>query len=289
MTEQSNLHTEVLLIGNQEIADGIYSMTLAAADLVKAARPGQFVMVSVSKGIDPFLRRPFSIADIDQAAGTIGLLYQVVGDGTARMAAWEAGRQVDLLGPLGNGFTWHTDISRAILVGGGLGTAALLPLAKALRSQGKEVVAFVGARSAELIMGLRQLEAYGCRVYCATEDGSGGFHGFVTAPLEIYLALNYEPNQEMDQALGTDSSASTGAEADTMLFACGPTPFLQAVAGFCETYPISGQLSLEERMGCGFGACIGCSTPIRDGDAVIHKRACCDGPVFDAREVVFHG
>jgi len=334
--ETSGILHQAVLIRNSWIATGVCRMTLSSPELAAAARPGQFVMTSVSDNADPFLRRPFSIADIDRDEGSISLIYQVVGKGTKQMADWKAGRAVGLLGPRGNGFSWDAGLRRAILVGGGLGVAALLPLAKELRSQGIGITAFAGARSQDLLIGVQEFSDWGCSVQVATEDGSGnGAKGFVTLPLEAHLKGKIAVDDEdavlvKDEPLGSGITGSPGiigrpgitgspgitgkpgnlgspgnpsspGNSDSqdrlgrpptglMLFACGPALFLKAVADISERYHIETQLSLEERMGCGFGACIGCSIQTRsDNDKTLQKRVCTDGPVFAAREVVFNG
>ncbi len=276
---EGSLVKKALLTRNQEIAKGIYEMELVEPDLAAAARPGQFVMLSISKGLEPFLRRPFGIAGIEPQKGSIRLIYQLAGRGTKQMAAWEAGRPVELLGPLGNGFAWENGPGRVVLAGGGMGIAPLLPLAKALRSLNKEVTVFLGARSLDLVFGIKELGQAGCQVQLATEDGSAGAAGFVTLPLEAYLQKN------AGSSAGNSSSAQLQG-----LYACGPTPFLKAVSGLCDRYSITAQLSLEERMGCGLGACMGCTVQIKDSAGKIkQQRVCYEGPVFKAEEVVFHG
>jgi dihydroorotate dehydrogenase electron transfer subunit len=258
------LSKKAVVTHNAQIAEGIFSMTLAEPEIAAACVPGQFVMISVSDGVEPFLRRPFSVAGMDRGKGTFTLIYQAVGKGSKRLAGWGAGQETDILGPLGNGFSRKDGMGKAVLAGGGMGIAPLLPLAKELRAGGVDVSVFAGARSMDLLFGLHRFNAYGCKVQVATEDGSGGVRGFVTLPLEEHLKKH----------------------APTMLYACGPTPFLKAVAALCGSFHWEAQLSLEERMGCGFGACRGCSiqTWSASGD-IVRKRVCVDGPVFAAGEV----
>ena len=273
--ENDCLRKTATLIHHQPVADGIYKMTLYEPDLAIAAQPGQFAMFSLNGEAGLFLRRPFSFADIDRDTGTVAILYQVTGKGTKYMAEWETGRLVDVLGPLGRGFTIEEHAGRAILAGGGMGIAPLLFLARELSALGKDLVVFAGARSSNLLFGISQFQAFGCRIQIATEDGSDGAKGFVTLPLEDHLK---------------EHARGARADGNTMLYACGPAPFLQAVAGLCERYHQEAEISLEERMGCGFGVCMGCSVQIRSADGTIRqKRVCHDGPVFTAGEVLFHG
>ncbi|MCL1804989.1 MAG: dihydroorotate dehydrogenase electron transfer subunit [Clostridiales bacterium] len=281
-----SLAKPALLISNRQIADGIYAMDLQEPGLAAEARPGQFVMLAVSEGADPFLRRPFSLAGIDGDGGKIRLIYQVSGRGTGLMAAWEAGKQVSLLGPLGNGFALDAQPGPAILVGGGMGLAPLLPLAKELRERDRAVYVFAGARSLGLLFGLSDFRAYGCMVQIATEDGSGGAAGFATLPLGQYMQAGFPGG---GRASGTDGMTRGGGSQAPSLYACGPAPFLRAVAGLCRDYGVEAQLSMEERMGCGIGACMGCSVQIRTAEGIVRKRVCYDGPVFRAGEVVLDG
>lgn len=288
---EASLLKKAFLTKNQQIAKGIYEMELVEPDLAAAAQPGQFVMLAIRKGVEPFLRRPFGIAGIQPQAGSIRLIYQATGRGTAEMAGWEAGRLVELLGPLGNGFTWEERPGRVILAGGGMGIAPLLPLAKALRSLDKEVTVFLGARSLDLVFGVKELGQAGCQVQLATEDGSAGAAGFVTLPLESYLQKNISaaPHQDHHRSQPANQPQPSSLPLQG-LYACGPTPFLKAVSSLCSRYSLAAQLSLEERMGCGLGACMGCTVQIKDGAGkVMQQRVCYEGPVFRAEEVVFDG
>ena len=270
-----------LLNSNDRIGPEIYEMELVAPEISSRAKPGQFVMASLSEEADPYLRRPFSIAGADRGRGVVKLIYQAAGKGTAQMSRWAPGRQVGLMGPLGNGFSWREEASGsalaggAILIGGGIGAAPLLPLAKSLREQNISVSVFIGVKTIGQAIGLRDFHAWGCRVRLATEDGSGGMTGLVTLPLEQHLKA---------------SAHSPGADTPApRLFACGPAPLLRAVAALGRAYALEAQLSMEERMGCGFGVCMGCSIKTMAGSGgFIQKRVCHDGPVFDAR-VVFYG
>jgi dihydroorotate dehydrogenase electron transfer subunit len=311
---------KAFLIRNRQIARDIYEMELLEPELAAAARPGQFVMLAINQGIDPFLRRPFGLAGIQPEAGSVRLIYQLAGRGTRQMAGWEAGRQVELLGPLGAGFSWQEGGGRVLLAAGGMGIAPLLPLAGVLRSLGKEVTVFLGVRSLDLVFGLRELNRAGCQVQLATEDGSAGATGFVTLPLEDCLRRHTGTGQAPAQAQQASApaqqapapaqkasapaqqppapaqQASAPAQAQPApaglqyLYACGPTPFLKAVNGLCTRYGLPAQLSLEERMGCGLGVCMGCVVQIKDSAGHIRpQRICREGPVFKGEEVVFNG
>ena len=264
---------KAVVIDNQDLGAGLYRVTIEAGDIARNAAPGQFVMVSTGDGIIPLLRRPFSVADINKSSGAISLIYQLIGEGTRLMAEWVPGKAVDMLGPLGNGFSIPPNLSRAILAGGGIGMAALLPLARELRRLDIPVTVYAGARTSDLLIGLQELREWGCGIQIATEDGSAGATGFITGPIEEGLKL-----------MNRDNSG------DTVLFACGPNPFLRVVAGLCRKFRVDAQFSLEERMGCGFGACRGCSIQTRsDSGDIVMKRVCVDGPVFKGSEVFANG
>ncbi len=210
--------------------------------------PGQFVNIALP-GL--FLRRPISVCDADGDALT--LLYKVVGKGTEQMAAMEPGETLDVLAGLGNGFDTAPAGERPLLLGGGIGAAPLYLLAKKLRAEGKEPQVVLGFNSADEVFYADKFKALGCAVTVATADGSFGVKGFVTDAL---------PDKY------------------TYYYACGPEAMLRAVFAKAEG---SGQLSFEERMGCGFGACMGCTRETVHGP----KRVCKDGPVFRKEEIAW--
>lgn len=232
---------------NKPIAKNVYEMKLSG-DTQWLTAPGQFVNVAV-EGF--YLRRPISVCSWQE--GEITLIYKVVGGGTAAMAKMEKGKGLDLLVGLGNGFDTGKATGTVALVGGGVGVPPLYGLAKALKAQGKNIVAVLGFNSAEDVFYKEEFEALGIPVHFATADGTFGQKGFVTNALE---KINYD-----------------------YYCACGPMPMLAALHKSGKP----GQLSFEERMGCGFGACMGCTCETISG----HKRICVEGPVMDASEVKF--
>lgn len=262
---QSQLRAKV--VRNDVITPDIKRMTLAAPEIAAAARPGQFVMVRVSDGLDPVLRRPFSIHQII-GERELQILYKVVGKGTAMLARKSPGETLDLIGPLGSGFAMEQDGKKACLVGGGMGIAPLYFLAKDfLRSLNpREVMVLLGARTADEIKTLASdFTALGInQVHVATDDGSYGHHGLV---LDLM-------HSEMPDA------------SNCKVYSCGPHPMLKAVANFCKSKNCVGQVSLETMMACGIGACLGCAIP-RAGLAGDYLHVCKDGPVFDANEVAW--
>ena len=235
------------IVRNRPIAQDTYEMVLAG-DMSFVENPGQFVNIKL-EGL--YLRRPISICDWN--GETMTLIYKVVGKGTRQMAAMAPGGQLDLLTGLGNGFDMAAAGSHSLVVGGGVGVPPLYGLCKRLVAQGRAVTAVLGFGRAEQAFYLEEFKALGCRVCVATEDGSIGTKGFVT---DVMRTLDYD-----------------------YYFACGPMPMLKAVHGLGR----QGQLSFEERMGCGFGACMGCSCETLVGA----KRICVDGPVMRSSEVKF--
>lgn len=238
------------IITNRPLTDAVYEMTLAG-DTSAIVRAGQFVELSL-EGL--FLRRPISVCNYDE--GKLTLIYKVVGKGTAQMAALAAGTKIDTLTGLGNGFDDSVECNHALLVGGGVGVPPLYRLARNLIAQGKRVTVVLGFNTASEVFYSEQFEALGAEVIVATADGSQGVKGFVT-----------------------DAIRECGVAAD-YFYSCGPLPMLRALT---ESLTIPGEISLVERMGCGFGICMGCSIQTASGA----KRVCKEGPVFRKEEILW--
>ena len=248
-----NLRNIYTVIANRQLTYKTWVMTLRG-DTSAITAPGQFVNVAIP---GKYLRRPISICDYSLERGEITLLYDVVGEGTAAMSRMLPGESVDMLNGLGNGFTVNSGALRPLLLGGGIGCAPLLGLARALKAHGIQPVAILGYNTAKDSFGMdRWFEEIGVEAYIATVDGSVGTKGFVTDVIrEKDLHGDY-------------------------FHACGPMPMLRAL---CNGLDIPGELSIESRMGCGFGACMCCSVETRGGA----KRICKDGPVFDKEELIW--
>jgi len=235
---------------NREIAYLMYEMRLSgpAADCM---RPGTFVNLKIEGN---YLRRPISVCDATE--DELVLLYKVVGEGTAQMSRMTAGMELDLLTGLGNGFSMAIDSQSPLLVGGGVGVPPLYNLARKLLAEGKCVRVVLGFNTASEIFYAEEFRALGCEVYVATADGSVGVKGFVTTAIaECKIDFDY-------------------------FYACGPIPMLKAL---CDNVLQDGQLSFEERMGCGFGGCMGCSCKTKYGN----KRICKEGPVLLKEEIIW--
>lgn len=236
------------VLSNEPLTASVRRMRLEG-DTQWIVRPGQFVNIALE---GRYLRRPISVCDYD--ATTLTLIYKVVGEGTAQMARIQPGGQLDLLTGLGNGFSTDNDARWPLLVGGGVGVPPLYNLAKVLLAAGKPVQVVLGFNTAAEVFYAGEFRALGCSVTVATADGSAGVKGFVT-------------------------DALAGLDFD-YFYACGPLPMLRALS---QATACDGQLSFEERMGCGFGACMGCSCKTLTGS----KRICKEGPVMNKGEILW--
>jgi len=235
---------------------------LKAPEAAAAAVPGQFVMLRVTENMDPLLARPFGICSLPSKT-SVEILYRVVGRGTTLLTRMRAGQTLSLLGPLGKGFPMPEKAVTPVLVAGGSGFPPLLFLAQRMRSRAHF---FVGARNKECLPPvciLKNLKDHTANVHVATEDGSAGQKGLSTDILDNFLT-----NREK-KGLVT-------------VYACGPHAMLAAVSRIAAQHAIPCYVSTEERMACGLGACMGCSIPMKAGG---YKRACKEGPVFDAADV----
>ncbi|HID96009.1 MAG TPA: dihydroorotate dehydrogenase electron transfer subunit [Candidatus Latescibacteria bacterium] len=257
------------VLSNEQVAPGIFLMSLKLPWIAQRAKPGQFIHVRIGSQFRPLLRRPFSIYRADAEREEIQILYQLVGEGTMRLSEKGEGEGLDCLGPIGNGFWFRRE--DAVLVSGGIGIAPLFFLAEAMlgkmssddpRGRGRKVTILIGASSRDYLMRRKELELLGAEVRVATDDGSEGYAGPVTELLAATLQEN------SDRAFS--------------VFACGPRPMLKEVARITVRRRIPCQLSLEEHMACGVGACLGCAVRTPSG----YRRVCVDGPVFDAEEVI---
>jgi dihydroorotate dehydrogenase electron transfer subunit len=259
------LHQQALIVSVSALSPHYYLLTLQAPDIAAAAQPGQFAQVRVARPgvLDPLLARPLSIYRADAVSGQVSFIFKVVGHGTALLAAYTAGETLTLLGPIGQGFTVPERVEHLALVAGGVGMPPLYFLAETLRRArpNMAITLCYGGRSRADLLELPRWETLGVRIFAATDDGSYGSHGLVTVPLSdehVQHPFDY-------------------------LAACGPRPMLRAVQQFGLAEGIPGQLSLEARMACGVGACLGCVCAVVSGN----RRVCIDGPVFALDEVRF--
>ncbi len=254
------------ILSNTPIATGIFEMVLQFDSGVADFRPGQFAHVKVGEGA-MLLRRPISINHTDAEAGTFTLLYQVKGEGTRLLSQRKVGERLDVMAPLGRGFWKPEGLKKAALVGGGIGVAPLRMLPEAWPDV--KFDGYLGFRALEYAYQLGDFAALCENLHLCSDDGTLGEQTFVTCLLDGKLA---------------DGSYDA-------IFACGPTPMLKALQQVLEGKGIPCQVSLEERMGCGIGACLVCNCKVQAAgeDGWHHKRVCKDGPVFDIAEVRFDG
>ncbi len=238
------------IIENKYIATDIYKMVLKG-DVNEITAPGQFINIKIQ---ELFLRRPISVCDVDYSASTLTIIYKVVGKGTSLMSKMCCGEELDILVGLGNGYDLTTAGDSPVLVGGGVGVPPLYMLAKRLLEQGKKVTVILGFNTEKEIFLEKEFKELGAKVFVTTVDGSYGIKGFVTDALKD---IDY-----------------------TYFYTCGPEPMLKAIYNCSKT---SGQMSFEERMGCGFGACMGCSCKTISGN----KRICKEGPVMKKEEILW--
>ncbi len=242
------------LVFKEQLTKTIYDFRLKNKTLAEITRPGQFVQVLVP---GKTLRRPISVCDVNDDC--IRLVFETKGEGTEIMSHMKTGDSVNIIAPLGKGFDIEPD-RKTVFVGGGIGVPPMLFASKAL---GNNAVVINGFRNKDAVILSEDFKNNGARLVVTTDDGSFGVHGFVTDVLKDEIK-----NAEL-------------------VCACGPMPMLKNVAAMCIENKVRCLVSLEQRMACGIGACLGCAFPIKTGDTVTYKHVCKDGPVFNAEEVVF--
>jgi dihydroorotate dehydrogenase electron transfer subunit len=267
------LDIDAAVLHNTRLSDDYSVLALDAPAIAAAAAPGQFVMVKPSRGLDPLLRRPFSIFEIlrtsDGSPRGITILNKRIGRGTGLLYDVEPGARLGVLGPLGRPFEPVDPPAEGWMVAGGVGLAPFVTLAEALIARGTAATLFYGARRAQDLHCADLFERLGVRLVFATENGSRGEQGFITAPL--HSALSAAP-----------------ASREVRVYACGPTPMMRAAAKVAAGHGRRCDVSLEQVMGCGMGGCYSCVVPAREAGGVPHHtRSCIDGPVFDATRIVW--
>jgi dihydroorotate dehydrogenase electron transfer subunit len=256
------------VLWNRPLGAGYFHLGLATTLAFAVARPGQFVMLEVAQGPAPLLRRPFSIhrrITEDGAHRGIEILFKVMGDGTARLARRVVGEDLGVLGPLGRGFVWREGYRRVYLAAGGIGVAPLVFLLEDIlpRIDREGSAVFLGGRSQRDLLCREEFARLGVSVHLTTDDGSCGEQCFLTDPLE----------------------AACAARSPDVIFACGPMDMLRCVAGIAGRHGVACQVSIEARMACGLGACLGCAVEGAAEGADKYLHVCMDGPVFEAHRL----
>lgn len=253
------------LIKKEKLLEGLYKFSVDAKEIVKVAKPGNFVEIKVNQNLDPFLRRPISIYNLDKENGILEFIFQVKGKGTELLAKKVEGDLIDIIGPLGSGTFKFEDKKNIAIIGGGIGIFPLYELAKQAKNSGINIHTYLGFRNKELVTLEKEFEEVSSKLTITTDDGSYKEKGF---------AINYLTDDLKEEK--TDS-----------IYACGPLPMLKAVKKIAEEKQIPCQISLEEKMGCGLGVCLGCAvktaTSTKENPEYVH--VCKAGPVFDSKIV----
>lgn len=257
LTEQGKV------LDNRLIAPDLYVMDFVAPLIAQECQPGQFLHIRTSSTCDPLLRRPFSIYDVLPGSCIISLLYRVVGRGTGLLTNIEVDDEIDVTGPLGRGFSLPEKPEDILLVGGGVGVAPLMYLGRQLIERGCRVQLLLGAATTEQLIAGQRFEKIGIRVKMASLDGAPGYQGLVTDLLDMENPASYN-----------------------RLYTCGPEAMMARVAEWAIQNKVGGELSLEEHMACGVGACLGCARQLKPGQNG-YAKICQDGPVFDINSVSF--
>jgi dihydroorotate dehydrogenase electron transfer subunit len=266
---------ETPIIQHNCIARDIYNLELGPHPAMLTTSPGQFIQLAIGSTWDPLLRRPFSVCNVTDD-GAFNILYRAQGKGTALLSNLRSGSSISVLGPLGHGFTLPQAPAAqpVVLIGGGVGTPALVLLARQLNRMGIQSHVLLGFTGADQIICEEYFRSFGCLVNIATDDGSYGHHGLVTTLLEEL-------------------------EKPSVIYSCGPRGMLAAVAQYANARHIPCQISMEEHMACGMGVCLGCVCKTKVNSAAAQQpgtvggpgwrwqRVCMEGPVFNAAEVVF--
>ncbi len=251
------------VIRNQRLNDKYYFLEIKSEEFVRSVKVGQFLMIKPSSNDythDPLLRRPLGVADVN--GDRFSLVYMVVGKGTKLLSEFHEGGTIEFSNPLGNSFTMNEN-KRVALVAGGIGIAPVYWLAKTLKDRGCVVDLYYGGRTVDDVVLLEELKENTDHLIVTTDDGSAGIRGFVTVPFK------------------------ENVESYDIVYTCGPKGMLEAVSGICVSAGIPVEVSLDERMACGLGACLGCIIYVKEGDDVVQKRCCVEGPVFDGAKVAW--
>lgn len=253
------------LVKKEKLLDGLYKFSVIAEKIVEISKPGNFIEIRINENLDPFLRRPISIYNLDKENGILEFIFQVKGKGTELLSKKKEGDLIDIIGPLGNGTFKIDEYRNLAIIGGGIGIFPLYELSKEAKNNSKNVHTYLGFRNKELVTLERKFEEVSNELIITTDDGSYKNAGFAINYLENDLAKN---------------------NIDCIL-ACGPLPMLKAVKKLAEEKNIPCQVSLEEKMGCGMGVCLGCAvkTATSKSDNPEYLHVCKAGPVFDSKLV----
>lgn len=253
------------LLSKEEIIPGIFKFGIKADDIIKTAKPGNFIEIKVNNNIEPFLRRPISIYNMNKEEGILEFIFQVKGKGTQILSERNVGELIDIIGPLGYGTFKYENYQNLAIIGGGIGIFPLYELAKLAKNDGKNVNTYLGFRNKEMLMLEEKFKEVSSKLSITTDDGSYGYKGFA-----IDLLKEDIERKKID-----------------CIYACGPLPMLKKVQELSIEKNIPCQISLEERMACGLGACLGCAVKVASSPskAPEYWHVCKAGPVFQATDV----
>ena len=253
------------LIKKEKLLEGLYKFSVYAKEIVELANPGNFIEIRINENSDPFLRRPISIYNLDKKNGVLEFIFQVKGKGTELLAKKKEGDKIDIIGPLGNGTFKFEEYKNIAVIGGGIGIFPLYELSKQAKNAGKKVYTYLGFRNKDLVTLEKEFEDVSTILTITTDDGSYKNSGF---------AINYLENDLEKNNIDC-------------IYACGPLPMLKAVKKLAEEKEIPCQISLEEKMGCGMGVCLGCAvrTATSTDDNPQYLHVCKAGPVFNSKMV----
>ena len=256
------MHMEPI-VRMDRLTDDVVRMVLKSGRLAESAKPGQFVNLRCGDSLAAYLRRPISICDVHAGDGTVDIVFQIRGVGTEILSRLKPGDMADLMGPLGTPFTPVRPGGSAIAVGGGIGSFPLLYLLRSMPEVRR--TALLGFRNADAVVLEESFASVSESLGLATDDGSRGHSGFVTDLLAKRLET----------------------ERPDCVYVCGPMPMMRIVVGLCAAKDIPVQVSMEQRMGCGVGACLVCACRKKDGDDFTYTHVCKEGPVFNGRDIMF--
>ena len=253
------------LLKKEELKPGIFKFSVLADEIVNTARPGNFIEIRVNDDIEPFLRRPISIYNMDKENGILEFIFQVKGKGTTILSKRDEGELIDIVGPLGYGTFKYSNYENLAIIGGGIGVFPLYELAKNAKNENKNVNIYLGFRNKELVVLENEFKQVSNQLTITTDDGSYGQNGF---------AIDFLKRDIEDGKIDS-------------IYACGPLPMLRAVRELAVEKNIPCQISLEERMACGLGVCLGCAvkTAKSPKEAPEYWHVCKAGPVFQAKDV----
>lgn len=251
------------IIKKENLKDDICKITITSNEIAKEAKPGQFLEIRVINNIEPLLRRPISIYNADENKGEIEFIFQIKGKGTNILAERKEGEELDIIGPLGHGTFNLNNYKNIAIIGGGIGIFPLHELSKRAKNAGINSKIYIGFRNKELVILENEFKEVCEELILTTDDGSYAKNGFAIN----YLKEDIKKNKP------------------DCIYACGPLPMLKAVQALAKEENIPCQISLEERMACGIGVCLGCAVKYVGKDEVNYKHVCKNGPVFDATDV----